>query len=108
MLGALYLDQGYQAVHDLLEKILFPKFAYIQQHQLHRDFKSMFQELVQAQGQPTPNYTVLEETGPDHDKIFTVAVLVDGLQIAQGVGPSKQKAETEAAKAALEKLEEKW
>lgn len=104
VLGALYLDQGYDSVNTFLEKELFPQFDYIKEHQLHRDFKSSFQEYVQAKGQPTPTYDVLKESGPDHMKEFTVGVYVDGQKIAEGVGNSKQKAESAAAKAALEKL----
>lgn len=104
VLGALYLDQGYDAVYDFLNEKLFPKFEVIKKNQLHRDFKSSFQELVQAQGNPTPTYKVLSESGPDHQKEFTVGVFIDTREIAQASGSSKQKAEESAAKAALEKL----
>lgn len=107
LLGALYLDQGYDAVYSFLEKYLFPKFDTIQKNQLHRDFKSSFQELVQAKGQPTPTYTVLAESGPDHLKQFTVGVYVGDQKIAEATGQSKQKAESLAAKAALEKMGER-
>lgn len=104
LLGALYLDQGYDAVYAFLEKKLFPKFEYIQKNQLHRDFKSSFQEFVQAQGKPTPTYSVLAESGPDHMKEFTVGVYIDQNLIAQATGASKQKAEAAAAQIALEKM----
>lgn len=107
LLGALYLDQGYDAVYTFLEKELFPQFEIIQKNQLHRDFKSSFQELVQAEGKPTPTYTVLAESGPDHLKEFTVGVFIDDLKIAEASGSSKQKAEEAAAKEALEKLKRK-
>jgi ribonuclease III len=105
LLGALYLDQGYDAVYAFLEKHLFPKFEMIQKLQLHRDFKSHYQEHVQASGQPTPIYQVLSEKGPDHQKEFTVGVYIGDNMVAQGTGSSKQRAEQDAAKAALEKIE---
>jgi ribonuclease-3 len=107
LLGAIYLDQGYDAVYAFLEQKLFPKFDYIKKNQLHRDFKSSFQELIQSEGKPTPTYTVLSEKGPDHLKEFTIGVFVEDEQIASGFGSSKQRAEQAAAKAALEKIGEK-
>lgn len=105
VLGAIYLDQGYDAVDTFLHAHLFPEFDHIQENQLHRDFKSSFQELVQAKGQPTPTYEVLSETGPDHQKEFTVGVFIGKQMIAKAVGASKQKAQEAAAKAALEKMQ---
>lgn len=106
VLGAIYLDQGYQAVDDFLKQVLYPRFDHIRENDLHRDFKSTFQELVQAKGDPTPTYQVMKEEGPDHQKNFLVAVYVGDKMIAQGSGPSKQKAQTAAAEAALEKMAE--
>lgn len=107
LLGALYLDQGYDAVYSFLNERLFPKFETIKANKLHLDFKSSFQEFVQAQGRPTPTYQVLGEKGPDHQKEFTVGVFIDTEKIAEATGTSKQKAEESAAKAALEKLKGK-
>ncbi len=107
LLGALYLDQGYEAVYGFLEVYLFPKFEYIREHGLHRDHKSTFQELIQAKSLPTPVYQVLSEEGPDHDKRFTVGVFVGDEQYASAAGTSKQRAEQAAAQAALEKLKNK-
>ena len=69
-----------------------------------KDPKSLLQELAQAKGLGTPIYHTVESFGPDHAKTFTVAVEVSSKPIAQGSGASKQKAETEAAKAALTHL----
>lgn len=107
LLGALYMDQGYDVVYAFLSEKLFPKFEVIKANQLHLDFKSSFQEFVQAQGKPTPTYSVLGEKGPDHQKEFTVGVFIDTEKIAEALGTSKQKAEEAAAKAALEKLKGK-
>lgn len=107
LLGAIYLDQGYDAVYAFLEISVFPKFDYIKKNQLHRDFKSTLQETVQSTGQSTPTYLVLKEEGPDHQKTFLVAVNIDEKKIGQGTGASKQKAEQAAAKDALEKIAKK-
>lgn len=105
VLGALYLDQGLEAVEQFLNTHLFPKFDEIKAQGLYKDAKSQLQELVQAQGKPTPLYQVLSEVGPDHDKQFQVAVLVEDQILAKGSGKSKQSAHQSAAQTALNKLE---
>lgn len=107
VIGAFYLDQGFDAVYQFLETSLFPKFEYIKEHGLYRDYKSTLQELVQSRGLPTPTYTVLAEEGPDHEKTFTIGVLIDGEIFCQSSGTSKQRAEQATARLALEKLEKK-
>jgi ribonuclease-3 len=104
VLGALYLDQGFMAVDDFLQRHLFPRFTVIIQQKLYKDAKSHLQELVQAKGLDTPDYQVISEVGPDHDKDFTVAVFVDGTMVGQGQGKSKQQAQQGAARQALEKF----
>jgi len=106
VIGALYLDQGYEPVKKFLEKQLFPKFAQIKKDKLYRDNKSFYQEVVQARKLPTPTYRVKDEIGPDHSKAFTVDVLVGGKVTGTGTGKSKQLAQQEAAREALEKLME--
>lgn len=102
VLGAMYLDQGLETVKTFLAKHLFPKFDVIQEQRLYKDAKSALQEYVQAQGHEAPQYNVLSEVGPDHDKEFTVEVLAMGRKIAEGSGKSKQQAQQAAATAALE------
>ncbi len=104
VVGALYLDQGFERVKAFLEEALFPKFAEIKQQKLYKDAKSALQELVQAAGHPTPDYRVLAEEGPDHDKQFTVTVEVAGKPRGTGQGKSKQSAQQAAAAQALEKM----
>lgn len=106
VIGAVYLDQGYTAVQKFLQKELFPKFSEIKEKKLYRDNKSFYQEMIQAKGLPTPIYEVINAEGPDHDKIFTVNVVVEGKVMGAGTGHSKQQAQQEAARQALEKLEE--
>ena len=103
-IGALYLDQGYDAVVAFLEEHVFPLFDELKSFNLQKDSKSMLQELVQRTRKKLPVYTVLESNGPDHNKSFTVAVLVDGKEVAKASGKSKQEAQQESAKQALEIL----
>lgn len=101
VVGALYLDQGFQEVERFVGKYLLPKLAKIKQEKLYKDAKSLLQETVQAQGHPTPEYEVLSAQGLDHAKIFTVAVKIGNKNFGQGRGPSKQAAQQEAARQAL-------
>ena len=104
VIGALYLDQGFEAVTAFLSDHLFPKFAMIQQQKLYKDAKSQLQELVQAQGFEAPAYEVVQEVGPDHDKEFTVQVKVGNQVKGTGTGKSKQQAQQAAASEALAAL----
>ena len=104
VLGALYLDQGYEAVDEFLKKHLFPKIDAVIEKRAWQDAKSRFQEMAQEHEGVTPTYQTLKEEGPDHDRHFTVGVFMGEKEVARGVGKSKQEAEQEAAKAALDKM----
>jgi len=106
LIGAIYMDQGIDYAYKFLKDTLFPAIENLSPDNL-KDPKSLFQELVQASGYPTPTYEVVKEKGPDHDKIFTVAVMVDDQKWGEGEGTSKQRAQTEAAKKGLLRLEKK-
>ena len=101
VIGALYLDQGYDASKLFIEKTLLTTFEEILASGSWMDPKSHLQEIVQSKVGFTPHYKVLEEEGPDHEKTFTVGVLVDGELKGKGTGPSKQAAQVAAAEAAL-------
>lgn len=105
VIGAIYLDQGFEAVVEFLTANLFPKFDQIYEQKLYKDAKSLLQEEVQAKGFEAPNYEVIKAEGPDHDKVFTVDVHINGKKTATGTGKSKQLAQQEAAKEALKDLE---
>lgn len=104
-LGAMYLDQGLSVVEKFLHDYLFVKLTEIKSKKLYRDGKSLLQEVAQSRGLGAPNYEVLKEEGPDHDKLFEVAVIVDGQRVGVGSGRSKQTAQQEAARQALEKFD---
>lgn len=100
-IGALYLDQGTDAVQKFLDAVLLPKAKELVSKRTLKDPKSLLQETVQAGKQKSPAYKVLEEEGPPHAKTFTVGVFVDELLIGQGKGHSKQEGEEKAAEEAL-------
>lgn len=102
VVGAMYLDQGYDVAKTFIEQSLLVTFDEILKTGSWMDPKSHLQELVQSNEGHTPQYKVLSEEGPDHDKIFTVGVYVDGTIKGQGSGPSKQMGQVAAAEAALE------
>ncbi len=101
LLGALYLDQGYQAAYDFLVPIIERAMPAILVENLDRDPKSQLQEWSQANCSVTPRYRLVSATGPDHAKIFTVQVSIGNEVIATGNGTSKQMAEQDAARNAL-------
>ncbi len=106
VIGALYLDQGFRVVQDFLGQVLFPKFSEILASKAYRDQKSLLQEVVQARSLPTPAYRVIKEEGPDHNKTFTVEVLINQEVWGVGQGNSKQRAQQAAASMALKKIAE--
>lgn len=97
VIGAIYLDQGYDAAKDFIAKWILVKIDKILEEGSWRDPKSYLQELAQHHDGATPVYKVLNEEGPDHDKTFTVGVYVGGSIKGQGTGHSKQEAEGQAA-----------
>jgi len=101
VIGALYLQKGYEASKDYITKTLLPTFEEILREGSWLDPKSRLQELVQNKDGFTPIYKVLNEDGPDHDKLFVIGVFVDNVQKGEGSGPSKQSAQVEAAADAL-------
>ena len=104
VLGAIYLDQGYDAANEFVKAHLCPKIDGIVEKRAYQDAKSRFQELAQDKKGHTPTYKTISEEGPDHDKKFTVGVYVGSDEAARGEGKSKQEAEQAAAQAALTKL----
>lgn len=107
ILGSIYVDQGYQKCKEFVVRWLLHKIDNIVENRLDIDAKTKFQELAQSLFRSTPIYKVLNEEGPDHEKIFTMAVVVDGQVFGEGVGTSKQKAEEQAAAHAIQQLHKK-
>lgn len=101
VIGALYLDKGYDAAKVFIETNLLVTLDDILSTGSWMDPKSRLQELSQSLDGATPQYKVLSEEGPDHEKTFTVGVFVDAILRGQGTGPSKQGAQQRAAETAL-------
>ncbi len=101
LIGAIYLDRGYDASKEFIAQHLFDKTDTIVAKRLWQDAKSRFQELSQEHVGVTPSYETLNQTGPDHDRVFTVGVYLGPEKIAEGKGRSKQEAEQAAAEAGM-------
>lgn len=103
IIGAIYLDQGYEAAKKFILENVITHLAEILEKKLYLDPKSYFQEKAQEMQKVTPSYKVLREWGPDHDKHFVVGVFLGEENVAEGEGSSKQEAQRNAAQHALEK-----
>lgn len=104
LIGAIFIEKGLASTTDFVSCHLIPVLQEIIKQNALKDFKSLLQEHVQAFEKISPTYRVLKTLGPDHDKIFTVGVYSGSKKMGIGDGHSKQEAEQEAAKSALEKL----
>jgi len=100
VVGAIYLDGGLEATQRFLFKTFSQDFHTILSEP-ERNFKAMLQDFTQKKHQQTPIYDVIEESGPDHNKVFTVAVTIDNQEVGRGQGPSKKEAQQNAAMSAL-------
>ena len=107
VIGAIYLDQGWEAAKDYVVRQLMPLFDKVEQGGILKDYKTILQEVVYQEAQQTVSYELVSTSGPDHDKTFTFNVLVTGKVMGTGTGRSKKEAEQKAARQALEKLTNK-
>ena len=101
LIGAIYLDAGYDEAKDFIAAQLFHKTDDVVAKRLWQDAKSRLQELSQEKTGVTPSYQLLNQTGPDHNKSFVVGAFIGQEKIAMGEGRSKQEAEQDAAQKAL-------
>jgi ribonuclease III len=107
VIAAVYLDKGLDVTRDFVERLLEPEWSSAgRKGGSGIDYKSRLQEYCQARYQAMPDYRIVQEEGPDHDKRFTVEVSVLGKVYGLAVGKSKKAAETDAARMALEKLDD--
>ena len=102
LIGALYLDGGLQAANSFFEKFILPNAEEIINENQLKDAKSLLQEKVQSKGYQSPVYKTIKEMGPDHNKTFEVSVIINNKEVTSGMGKSKQEAEQNAAKKAIE------
>lgn len=103
-IGSVYLDQGIDPCDHILQEYLFTKIDQIIANNSYKDSKSSLQELAQAKFKETPIYELVSDSGPDHDKIFQMKVLIGDNEYAIGEGKSKQLAQEEAARLTLEMI----
>ncbi len=106
VIGAIYLERGFEDARDFIHKHIIIKLDGILESGSWRDPKSYLQEISQRVDSQTPVYKVLCEEGPDHDKVFTLGVFVGEKMMGRGTGPSKQMAQQQAARAAIDKYQE--
>lgn len=107
LIGAVFLDGGLSPATRTIDKHILSRIHQIIKNDAFRNYKGELLEYLQAQGRRLPRYQVLEEKGPDHEKKFVIAVFVKGKEWGKGSGTTKKEAEQNAAKVALEKLQEK-
>lgn len=104
LLGALYIDGKIDDLRILLINLLADEVTMIDESVAKFNFKAMLQEYAQAQGLGLPEYLIIKESGPAHDKIFSIEVLIEGKLLGMGVGKTKKQAHQNAAKEALKEL----
>jgi ribonuclease-3 len=102
LVGAVYLDRGHEAARRFVHRHVLDPIDLPEVAAHDRDYKSRFQEYLQARSRPLPTYRVVRESGPSHDKTFSVEVTVDGSSRGRGTAGSKKAAEQAAAREALE------
>ena len=101
VMGAIYLEAGLKRVSAIVIKLLDENYGELSLDSLFKDYKTSLQELTQAHFGTTPEYTLLSSKGPDHQKEFEIAVIIDNRRYASATGKSKKIAQQEAAKEAL-------
>ena len=106
LIGAVYLDGGFDLTKKVIERVFAPLLEKVGTDDLVQDFKSLLQEFTQQAFKSLPKYRLTEETGPAHDKVFRIALAVNGIVLAEGMGKSKKEAEQRAAKEAFLRLKE--
>lgn len=105
LIGAVYLDGGLGAADKVIHRIVLVGSDSLLARRSLRNYKSRLQELIQSRHKSPPRYRVLEVDGPDHDRLFKVAVTFDGKTLGMGEGRNKKTAEQKAAREALAVLD---
>jgi len=105
LVGALYLDGSWEKAREFVRQEYYPILLSFSEESYQRDYKTRLQEKIQGEHRETPNYEILKEEGPPHERIFQVQILFRGQVLSHGEGKTKKAAEQSAAKVALEKIE---
>ena len=106
LIGAIYLDGGFDAAKQIIQRLFSPLLKKVHSEDLLQDFKSLLQEYTQQAAMTPPKYRLVEGTGPAHDKAFRIALSINGKFLAEGRGKSKKEAEQHAAREAFFRLKE--
>lgn len=104
VIGALYLDRGYEIAKRFILRIIVESADFDENVSQQQNYKSQLLEFVQSKGWAQPEYRIIAETGPSHQREFTVAVYIRAEEMGQGIGPNKKFAEQQAAAQAMERL----
>ena len=104
IIGAIYLDRGWECARDYVFRQLSKEFELIKNGNLHKDFKTALQEIIQQNPSQKISYVELNVSGPDHNRTFEFAVEIDGKIFGKGIGRTKKMAEQMAAKETLKLL----
>lgn len=105
VLGAIYLDGGFQPAYQIIQRLFTPVLGRAGTEDINRDYKTKLQEEVQNLFKVPPQYRLVNEIGPDHDKTFEIHLYIAGKKVSSGIGKSKKQAEQNAAEAALGNLD---
>lgn len=105
LLGAVYLDSGFHAAFRIIRKLFMPVISRATEEDINRDYKTRLQEEVQNLFKVVPQYRLVNEVGPDHDKTFEIHLYLSGKKVGSGLGKSKKQAEQNAAEDALNNLD---
>lgn len=106
IIGAIYLDSGIENCRTFILKFLGADLEKINSGHYSRDYKTLLQEVVQKKPDQKIQYQLEDATGPDHNKVFTISVIINGEKMGIGIGKSKKEAEQKAAREALQKMDE--
>jgi len=104
VIGAVFVDGGFEAARTVVNHCIYSRQDVIANDESQRNYKGELLELIQARGNGMPQYSIIDETGPDHDKVFRAVVTVNDHAFGEGAGSSKKEAEQQAARQALERL----
>lgn len=106
-MGAIYLESQLTCLRDIVYNLLEKNYAKIDMNTLFMDYKTALQELTQALYGEIPTYKLVSESGPDHKKIFEIALCIQGIEYAKCKGHSKKEAQQKSAQIAYEKISQK-
>ncbi|WP_018249673.1 ribonuclease III [Orenia marismortui] len=104
LVGSIYLDQGLEVIKDFILKLLIPDIKKVEKGEHIQDYKTLLQEIIQKNSNARPEYEVIKEEGPDHNKQFTIQVNFEEEVLGVGTGSSKKEAQQKAARNAIDKV----